>query len=214
MNSYSEADLEVYKRAKSKSVNSDGREAELRKIAYKKGYEKGTNKGLKTGIKSGIVIGAVATILVSTGISMVSNAFNNNYVNDSYNYGYKAVISETHRTNDNEHYWYDYIDIASSFDAETMDFDSFVYGTYAKVGWSEESRIDCMNDLFYNFKRLGFTNYSSFVSYCDSKGFCKEKDGKLVVDTHAFEKAIEEYMSNLNEIEEKEKSCEGFRNGL
>lgn len=218
MSSNNEVDIAAFKRAKKKSVNANSSEEQRRRRAYKKGFERGYETGAsqsyKNGVKTGIIVGAIAAILVSGYIAVVSNSFSPDYVNDSYKYGVEAVTLETHRTNDYQNYWYDYSDIAESFDAETMDFDSFVYGAYTKVGWNEESRLACMDNLFAYFSRLGITNYLSFSSYCESKGFCKEKGGKLVVDTSAFEKAVEKYMTTLNELGAKENEVERFRNGL
>ena len=93
-----------------------------------------------------------------------------------------------------------------------MDFDSFVYGTYKNVGWNQESRIDCMESLFRQFNIRGITDFASFLDYCNSKGACKEKDGKLVIDSGKFCSIMEEYMESLNNVNEfrEDKSIGGI----
>ena len=150
---------------------------------------------------------ALASSVVSMG-----NALNPDYVNDSYNAGYQAVSYETHRTQDNQGYWYDYHDIAARYD-EQYDFDSWVYGTYKNVGWNQQSKLSCMDEVFDALEDRGITEYDSFLEYCDAKGVCIEKDGKLVIDTKEFRKLTEDYMRQLNAgtVENVEDKKSGFR---
>lgn len=187
-------------RARAKSVNRSLEQARKREQPFKKGMEE-LVYAVKRNIKEVVAAGAFVAVLATSMFSM-HEVLNPDYINDSYRSGYQAVSVETHRTNDNSGYWYDYGDIAERFDAETMDFDSYVYGTYKNVGWNQESRIDCMNSLFRQFNLQGITNYSSFLEYCDAKGVCKEKDGNLVIDTAKFCSVMEEYMESLNVVDE------------
>lgn len=187
-------------RARAKSVNRSLEEAKKREQPFKKGMEE-LIYAVKRNIKEVIAVGAFVAIL-ATSMASINNALNPDYINDSYTFGSNAVSSETHRTNDNSGYWYDYGDIAGRFDPETMDFDSFVYGTYKNVGWNRESRIDCMDSLFRRFYLQGLTNYDTFVDYCNSKGVCEEKNGQLVIDTGKFCSLMEEYMRSLNIVDD------------
>lgn len=187
-------------RARAKSVNRSAEQAKKREQPFKKGMEE-LLYAVKRNIKEVVAIGAFVAIMTTSVFSM-HEILHPDYINDSYKSGYQAVSLETFRTNDNTGFWYDYSDIAERFDAETMDFDSYVYGTYSNVGWNQESRIDCMNSIFRYFKLLGVTDYSSFLQYCDSKGVCKEEDGKLVIDTTEFCSVMEEYMESLNNVNE------------
>lgn len=134
-----------------------------------------------------------------------------NYSNDSTLAGYSAVSHETHRTDDGQNFWYDYGDIAATFNDE-YDFDSFVYGTYQKIsgGGSGRTLIN-MNDLFYHFYINGLTPYSSFEDYCLAHGFSKEKDGKIAIDVEKYEKGVRDYLKDLKLIEKADDNVQEFR---
>lgn len=187
-------------RARANSVNKSQEEARRREQPFKKGMSE-----LVYVIKRNFKEVAAATAFVAViGASIISmnNVLHPDYINDSYNSGYKAVSVETHRTYDNQGFWYDYSDIARLYDSETMDFDSFVYGTYKNVGWNQESRYDCMDSLFHHFNSMGYTSCDTFKEYCNSKGACVEKNGRLVIDPGLFSNIMEEYMEALNDVEE------------
>ncbi|MGN1372063.1 MAG: hypothetical protein ACI4XM_07320 [Candidatus Coprovivens sp.] len=197
-------------RARAKSVNRSLEEARKREQPFKKGMKELLN-AVKKNFKEVVAVGAFIVVLAAS-MSSMHSILNPEYINDSFSAGYKAVSSETHRTNDNSGYWYDYGDIARLYDEDTMDFDSFVYGTYKNVGWNQESRIDCMESLFRQFNIRGITDFASFLDYCNSKGACKEKDGKLVIDSGKFCSIMEEYMESLNNVNEfrEDKSIGGI----
>lgn len=186
-------------RARQKSVNRTKEQAESREFSFKKGFDE-LAYFVKRNIKD-VARAAVFVAVIGASVLSIHNTLNPSYINDSYTSGYQAVSYETHRTNDNSGYWYDYSDIASSYD-ESMDFDSFVYGTYKNVGWNTESKIDCMESLFKQFHLQGITHYSSFKDYCDAKGACELEDGKLVINTRKFCNIMEEYMDALNTVSE------------
>lgn len=184
-------------RARAKSVNRTKEQAREREITVSEQFLKFVGSFSKE-------IAASLALLVVLGASYVAmgNALNPSYINESYDAGYQAVNYETHRTNDKEGYWYDYGDIAARYN-EDYDFDSWVYGTYKNVGWNTQSKLECMDDLFRHLELRGVTEYDSFLEYCDAKGVCVEKNGKLVIDTGKFSKVIEEYMNDLNSGEKE-----------
>lgn len=198
-------------RARAKSVNSSLQEAKFRERPYRTGMQE-LAYFVKRNVKEVVATAAFVAVMATSIISM-NNMLHPSYINDSYNSGYQAVNIETHRTNDNSGYWYDYSDIAGRYDPETMDFDSYVYGTYKNVGWNQESRIDCMENLFYQFKLEGHTYYSSFKDYCIAKGACKERNGVTVIDTAKFCDIMEEYMESLNVVDDFQNDSKG-RNKL
>ncbi len=210
-------DFDNYLRALDKSVAED-KEREHDKAVYRKGYRKGVNKGFTEGIKRGFIAGAIATILLSGTLVLGVNGIKG-YINDiganneSVEYGYSAVISGTRPATNPGAYWYDYRDIALEYDAEKMDFDSFVYGAFNKIGWNKESTLECMDKLFYQLNLYGYTDYQSFVTYCESKGACETVDGKLVVDTSKYKDLVRDYIQNLNSAEKEQEKIEGFRQG-
>lgn len=194
-------------RARQKSVNRSLEQAQEREVSLGKelvGF-------IKTHVKEIAATACLIAALASSYVAM-GNALNPDYINDSYNAGYQAVSYETHRTQDNQGYWYDYHDIAGRYD-EAYDFDSWVYGTYKNVGWNQQSKLDCMDEVFDALEDRGITEYDSFLEYCDAKGACKEKDGRLVVDTKEFREITEDYMRQLNEgtVEKEDGKKSGFR---
>lgn len=210
-------DDKTYNRAKSFSTQEEIPSEEKKKI-YRNGHRKGFQKGLVDGFKKGIIVGAILTILATGTLVLTTNGIvnfigKNTATNVSVDYGYEAVISNTHRASKPGDYWYDYHDIAMEFDAETMDFDSFVYGAYRKIGWNEDSTIMCMNRLFYELNLYGYTDYGSFVSYCESKGACKEVDGRLVVDTSKYKDVVTSYLRALSDSVDTQAELEEFRHG-
>ena len=188
-------------RAKRKSVNHSREEAKERERAYKKGLADLVDLAMYHLPK--VAIAASIIFLLSCGNKIVDNTLNPEYANAAFNYGREVVSVETHRTQGNDGYWYDYGDMAERYD-ESYDFDFFVYGTYGRVGWNQESRIECMDALFHQLNIRGVTNFDSFVEYCEDMGVCEEKDGRLVVNDRLYRKLIESQMmeSNSQELEE------------
>lgn len=190
-------------RARSKSVNRNQQQAQEREISLGKelvGF-------VKTHVKE-IAVTACLVATLASSVASMRNALNPDYINDSYNAGYQAVSYETHGTiYDNGKYWYDYEDIAERYD-DKYDFDSWVYGAYRNVGWNQQSKLACMDEVFDALEARGITEYDSFLDYCNAKGVCIEKDGKLVIDTEQFRVLTEGYMIALNrgEIPKKEDS--------
>ena len=204
---YKSRERAAMERARTKSVNRTVQQQEERQVSL--------GKELAGFIKSHVKELAVVTALVialSSSVNFFKGEINKDYANPDYEAGYKIVSVETHRTQDNQNYWYDYWDIAGGYDY-SYDFDSWVYGVYDNVGWNQESKIDCMNEVFDKLEANGVTEYSSFVEYCESKGLCKEKDGKLVVDAKAYREFVKDYMLKLNSgsLEEVEDKKSGFR---
>lgn len=187
--------------ARKKSVNYKGQDRKT-EVGYDIGYPNGSNKVYmkKLAIK---YLAITASIIVAINSAMMwKDILNPEFANDSYDSARQIVSLETHRTQSNDAYWYDYSGMASMYDAETMDFDSYVYGVFSKLGWNNESKIDCMNDFFRALKNRGITSYDSFTRYCFAKGVCVVKDGDYVVDMNLYRETMEEYMISLNNLEE------------
>ena len=197
----------IMERARNKSVNRTVEQKQEREISLGKEFANFISSHVKE-----IAIAAAIFIACSSTVNFFKNELNPDYVNPSYRAGYEAVSVETHRTQDNQHYWYDYGDIAARYD-ESYDFDSWVYGAYNNVGWNTESKHDCMDEIFDRLEDRGITDYDSFLEYCEAKGVCVENDGKLTIDTREFRKLTEDYMRDLNEgtLTQTEDKKSGFR---
>ena len=210
-------DFEEYLKAREASVAKEQQEENNRRI-YRRGYKKGLNRGFTEGIKRGFIAGAIAAVLVSGTLVLGYNGIKDSVTtalatNVSVDYGEDAVSVGTHPASDPGKYWYDYREIALEYDAKSMDFDSFVYGAFRRIGWNESSALECMDHLFSQLHSCGYTDYSSFASYCASKGACREVDGRLVVDTDKYRDLVREYIQSLNSVEKQQEDVNGFRQG-
>ena len=288
-------------RLEDKSINRNSAQAQQRRQQYKK--RKAKSKRQRA---ANLVIGFLLVLSLGVGsklaVNQLSPYFDGSYINQSYTIGNESVLPNTHRTSDNEHYWYDVDSIARTYDDASMDFDSFVYGTYTGmdtnivrnmndlfwqlkmlgvtdynqftdyvmsmgcvkvvdgqsiadidawkqlmkrhirvgnelmeaytevgrfdgtrdfdiyvhqvyeiVGWNNDSKLSCMDDLMRDLCTDGYTTHTSFFSYCQSKGFIKEKDGTQVIDESAYQKGYRRYVQNLEEVDRLEEEIRQFR---
>ena len=60
--------------------------------------------------------------------------------------GYQSVVENTHRTEDNQGYWYDTTAIASDL-ASSSNYDDDVYGAYYKVNADGYNVLGTMDDI-------------------------------------------------------------------
>lgn len=288
-------------RLEDKSINKNSVQAQQRRQQYVKRKRKGNKKKF-----TNLVIGFLLVLSLGVGSKLAINRlhpyFDGSYINQSYTIGSDSINQNTHRTVNNDGYWYDVDAIARLYDEETMDFDSFVYGTYSGmdtnrvrnmndlfwqlkmlgvtdynqftdyvmgmgcvkvvdgqsiadidawsklmrkhirvgnelmeaytevgrydgsmdfdiyvhqvydiVGWNNDARISCMDELMRDLCEEGYTTHTSFLSYCQSKGFTKVKDGSLVIDESAYQKGFSRYVSNLEEMDRLEEEIRAFR---
>ncbi len=196
---------EFVENARVNSVNRDEEMARQREIRVER-----KKRAARFHRIEGAVLATVVLVSAYFTGPRVVDAFAD-YKNPSVEAGYQAVAREVHRTDDNQHFWFDYGDIAEAFD-EGMDFDSYVYGTYQRIAGSGSGRtIINMNDLFIQFYNQGLTPYRSFEDYCFAHGFVKEDKGKISVDLDKYEKEARAYLKDLKAIEKKEEAVEEFR---
>lgn len=184
----------IYENARAKSVNRRREQERRRRIKIALAKRAAAIAGV-----------AVATSII---LAIAGNAYENfknpEYANPSYDYGKAMVAAETHRTSDNENYWYDYGDIASGYN-EDMDFDSYVYGVFNNIGWNQQSRLEAMESVFWQLELRELTDYESFVQYCEELGVCYEEDGKTQIDFGEYREVIEQRLIEYKkQLEEKE----------
>ena len=292
---------EDYDRLEQNSVNTNEAQRIQRKAEYKKKSVR-TKKSLKKAIAAFLLVVTLA-IGAKLGYNQMQPYFNGSYVNQSYTVGYDSIGTSTHRTADNQGYWYDVDNIARLYDSSNMDFDSYVYGAYCgmdtnrvrnmddlfwqfkmrgltdyssfteyvkgygcvkevdgqeiadidawkdvmkkqirvgnelkdaysevgqydgssdidmyinsiyvTVGWNNDSRLLCMDELMEDLYNEGYSPYNTFFAYCQSKGFVKEKDGKMVIDESAYQRGYKKYVDNLEEIDRLQQEVDEFRN--
>ena len=68
-----------------------------------------------------------------------------------------------------------------------------------------------MDKVFDALEDRGITEYDSFLEYCEAKGVCIEKDGKLVIDTKEFSELTEDYMRQLNKGNDNKDKKSGLK---
>ena len=89
------------------------------------------------------------------------------------------IVPETHRTQDNQHYFYDYDDIARHLE-EYGDFDIGVYLLVTDIGEYQTDRV------------MHYTNYDTVASFLERSGY---------KDLDDFKKTMEKKISIKHEME-------------
>ena len=139
-----------------------------------------------------LVVGGVATETVG---NIVSNIKSNSAVYSSTMDFRKNVVNpNTHRTWDNEHYYYDYDDIARYIQEDGRDFSTELYKAYSVMGEYQTNKV------------LDYTNYESVEAYATSAGFkdidewAKSERNKISIQSELLQKQEElaEMHSELN----------------
>ena len=122
-------------------------------------------KAYKTRLKvlaaSVAVVTSVAVSCVPGAVKTVSDNWTVNKMMNSFHAEY--VSPETHRTDNNEHFFYDYGDIARHLE-EYGDFDEAVYLLNRDIGYYQTGLV------------LRYTPYESFTKYLEQKGYKDEDD--------------------------------------
>ena len=193
--------------ARRESVNIDEDQARRREVRVQR--KKRARRAYR--IQGAILAAAIMATSYFT-IPNVVNAFTP-INNESYTAGAEAISHETHRTNDNAHFWFDYDGIVDEYDPETMDFDSFVYGAYIRITGSGSGRTQVnMNDLFAEFYSRGYTRHHSFDEYCIAHG-CAEvnENGEVEIDFREYSRLAKEYVQTLREALDIEERVSSFR---
>ena len=187
---------DAYELMKAGSINRNEVQATQRKAVYRK-----KKKRYKlTNPKRFFVALFLAAALFLGGkfaYSGLEPYFDGSYVNQSYTVGYDAIGKSTHRTSDNQGYWYDVDAIARIYNSAEMDFDSYVYGAYSGM---HMRAVPNMDDLFWQFKMMGVTEYNKFTEYVKGSGFVKTVDGQEVADIDNWKDSMKKHIRVGNEL--------------
>lgn len=190
---------ELYERARKNSVGEE------KKVRYVKMQRDAYIKNLKTTFFAGAMIAILASAALAYGGHTLSeNLSDAKVVRQEISDYSNLVNSETHRTNDNEHYFYDTADIASKLTEDQNNIDKGIFGVYKNIGYNQGNKIEQMNDVidsmaFEQTTSENKTQYDNFNDYVVSKGYIG-KDGKA--DYDAYEKAMTQMIVNEHNIEE------------
>lgn len=112
------------------------------------------------------------------------------------------IVDNTHRTNDNEHYWYDYAAIADKLeDSENFDRDLFIM--------SQNSNYFDMNEV------LKYTDYGNLDNYLEAKNF-DDKESYVegmkdyIESSIEIDMAFDEREKELNKMTEESEQIDQF----
>jgi hypothetical protein len=186
--------LEAYENMKKKSVTGQSTRR-TRKKTITIEYDKFVKK-MKVMIGTTAV---VVAILAGTGPIVVSNAYNKIVDNIQINelvqdFESNVIVNETHRTDDNEHFYYDYSDIAKKIE-NMEDFDKAVYLLDQSIGYYQTG------------KTLAHTDYGSFTNYLEEKGYADEDEFKKDMRQRILlENEIDKKQQELNRMQEEHSS--------
>jgi len=166
---------------------------------------------------------ALGLFIGTTVMPAISNSLQS-YDNPSYSTGAEVVREETHRTSDNQNFWFDNVSIASTY-TEDMDFDSFIFGVFNSMngsGCGTDQAMKNMNIVLRTLNHKGYTEYTDFREYCASKGFCYldedgnyelNDNGEIKINLDEYSSQTKKYMRTRNELADLESEVESFQKG-
>ena len=118
---------------------------------------------------------AAVTMTVTILTASVTNALNtvrDNMEVDEHLSQYRDIIVEnTHRTSDNQHYWYDVDGIGREVAEDLNTAEDKLFAVYKDIGYNEANRDKHMDQVI---DYLG-EEYKTFDDYLKLKGFVDEK---------------------------------------
>ncbi len=199
---------EMYERARNNSV---GEEKKVR-------YVRMTRDAYIARLKATFVAGAMIAILAAGAIAYGGHALSENLsqskiVREETSSYSQLVNNETHRTNDNEHYFYDTYDIASQLTDDQSNIDKGIYGVYLNIGYNKGNKIEQMNDVIssVNFEKTAekeSQKFNDFNDYVVSKGFV-DKEGKA--DYKAYEEAMTKMIVNEHNVNQMQSQVDEIK---
>lgn len=199
---------EMYERARNKSVGEE------KKVRYVKMTKEAYIARLKTTFLAGAMIAVLATSALVYGGHVISENLSESKIVREETSSYSQLVNkETHRTDDNQHYFYDTYDIASELTSDQENIDKGIYGVYMNIGYNEGNKIEQMNDVISSVdfqKKAEETaqKFNNFNDYVVSKGFV-DKDGKA--DYNAYEAAMTNMIVNEHNANEMQSQVDEMK---
>ena len=174
--------------------------------AYRSGKKAGILEGEKDAIKK-IAIGALgivgAATIVTAGLSIGTT---NSVAVPPYNDAYTYFLHNSHN--------YHPVDLAKNYNPDGSDeyLDIFLYGCWnGLIDQTPEDRLERMNSIVAILYYEGQVEFNNFYEYCKSRGLTKIVDGKEVIDTEKYEKALKDFYKDVQKkykFRNKEKEIE------
>ena len=199
---------EMYENARKKSVGEE------KKVRYVKMTKEAYIARLKATFLAGAMIAVLATgALVYGGHAISETLSESKIVREETSSYLQLVNKETHRTDDNQHYFYDTYDIASELTSDQQNIDKGIYGVYTNIGYNDVNKIEQMNDVIssVSFQKTAeevAQKFNNFNDYVVSKGFV-DKDGKA--DYNAYEEAMTKMIVNEHNVSEMQSQVDEIK---
>lgn len=199
---------EMYEKARQNSVGEE------KKVRYVKMTKEAYIARLKATFLAGAMIAVLATsALVYGGHALSENLNESKIVREEVSSYSQLVNNETHRTNDNEHYFYDTYDIASELTSDQANIDKGIYGVYTNIGYNEASKIEQMDDVissvsFQKAAEEAAEKFNNFNNYVVSKGYV-DNEGKA--DYNAYEDAMTKMIVNEHNVSEMQSQVDEIK---
>ena len=148
-------------------------------------------KDYKKTLAAVAIAASIATSVVIGGGSAVANHLNESMLVGSLisDFRQECIYKETHRTDDLQHYYYDYPDIATYIEG-MEDFDLGVYLAYKSIGEHQTDQV------------MRYTNYRSFENYLEAHDFD---------DAAAFDKAMKKHAALTAEVNQKQEELKQMK---
>lgn len=168
-----------------------------------------SKKGIKRLIATSFITGAILTYSLSSAVGAYKEKLDLLYSHDDQLSIYGELVrSETKRTENGEHFYYDIADIASKIVEDPEKYHIALYGVFKNIGWNEGSAINQMDEvvrvsgLYIKSFNLDLPIYSSFKEYLTDRGFANP-DGTL--DLIRYRATLNGYMDAIKDLEKFEK---------
>lgn len=205
---------ELYNKARNKSCthrNSDIALVDYHGKRYKVCVPK-AKKVLVTAITVIALISATLGYAISSGVNGLGDENDKAKVVSSALSDYRDIVySETHRTQDNQGYWYDTYDIAQKV-LNSEDTNLALYAVYDNIGYNYANKIKHMDLVLQDMEHIATSNpekysgiscYSNFDSFLTGMG-CIDGDGKP--STEVYEDKMDAYAYAIGLKEKSEEA--------
>lgn len=172
------------------SIKTDAQKERAR-VVKRQQRKKQRQRAFTTLIVACVILGGVAANTVS---NIADNIQENSIVYDqNHQFAQEVIFPNTHRTYDNQHYFYDYDDIAAAIKEDGKDFSTELYKAYAYLGEYQTNKV------------MDYTNYNSVEDYVKANGF---------EDIESWEKSEKRKIILENEVSEKQSELAAMHSEL
>lgn len=178
--------------------NAKRRSRDVMVVEYKKErFKIDVNKLKKLFAAAGIMLVIASSILSSVITNRISDAKDQMKINEYLSQYHSILASNTHRTQDNEHFYYDHYSIGREIASDEDTFDEELYAVYSSMSY-RDSNIDQIVFATGDYKNLD--EYLTKNGFVDEAGNPSKEKYENVMDTQILAKAA---LKTLGVAEEK-----------